>query len=222
MKVRKKKRSPVVSEEEPKAKKPKQVRIRDPIAAVKDVELQREILQHRMRGESVGAIAERLGIDRNTASKHLMRALEDYRGDYRQQYQQFVAEHNARYDAVYKVWMPKALGGRYLNPTTGEITEIKPDLRAANFIARLLRNHALLSGGLNTVRVEHMTVPDTVSAAVIDEQETARLIRLNFGEAASKSLAPSNATTNPNAPPNNRAPQPMVIDVDSDLEREVG
>lgn len=115
------------------------------------------VMEMKERGLSHYHIAEALGIDTIKVTTCLRDALEEYYADRDDAVKNYLAIANARYDRIFRTWMPLAEPRiEIVEDEDGNKTEIvhKGDPEAARIVLTAMRDAAKMMG-LNKIRVEH-------------------------------------------------------------------
>lgn len=159
-------------------------RERSPEELMRQKEDERTVLTLRARGATSAQIAEALGgVDEKTVRRIWYRAFDEYLGDHNKLVQQKLAEGTARMEAVFRTWLPKALGGLVQKrDADGNIVEVEvqPDPKAAEIVVRTQLAIARMYGLGQRFELTGANGGPIVTANAT-AQDAARLMRDSFG-----------------------------------------
>lgn len=125
---------------------------------MQELEQRDQVFRMKSEGFSHAEISRVLGIGPIRITELFMRSIDEHHEDHKEEVRKFIAMQNARYNRLYRTWIPRAEGftRKVRDAETGDEHEIvePPDPEAARVVAVAMRDHAKLMG-LNKMRVEH-------------------------------------------------------------------
>lgn len=102
------------------------------------LDLQVQVLEMRMMGKQLPAIARELGVDKGRVTRAYNQILKEARERNKKVSDEYLMLTNAQYDKLLSVWLPRALG-------EGTISET-PNIEAAKLVGSILRERRELNG----------------------------------------------------------------------------
>jgi hypothetical protein len=159
---------------------------------VLDLSKQKVAVELKIRGATYAQIAEHLGVAEQTAKLAVSRGLQEYYDDHHEVVHRYLGINLARYDALMRAWLPKALGGQRQERRadgTMEVITMEPNGFATKVVLEALRDMGRLLGNGQTLHVEH-SGPNSgpIMTAAVDAMEAARAVRAAFGDAAARAI----------------------------------
>lgn len=130
----------------------------DPVLGViEELNVQQQVLHLKTEGFNNTEIARKLGITTHRVTQALVTSLDEYYADRDGAVQRYLAVAQARYDRIFRTWMPLAEPRiEVVKNDDGVEMEIvhPPNAEAARVVLTAMRDLAKIMG-LNKLRVEH-------------------------------------------------------------------
>lgn len=125
---------------------------------IRELQLREDVFRMKSEGYTHSEISKALGIGPKRITELVMESIDAYNAKHEDEVRKFIAMQKARYDRIYRTWMPRAEGftREVIDADTGDKHEViePPDPEAARVVLMAMRDAAKMMG-LNKMRVEH-------------------------------------------------------------------